>query len=210
MADESVTTLLQHNSQDYYLHCINPELTEIHDVPIDNKALLTNLISTSLTIDNSTKMYCFIHSLTGFVQDGVNYQAGDHLMFTKFDTDTKTYHLEKLLPYEATANDAINSMYNMLADDPYSFSNKSTLGTIQLMGLYPVDRETGKAVPMYYTYKNNRYRLKVQYNSIVGTGAPKYLIKWSWSTGASSNFDLVKEQIIDMSQYDTPPDIYLD
>lgn len=210
MADESLKTTLQYKSDTYNIHCIKPDIKEIHDIPLENTDLLTNIIGTTLTVDNSTKFYCLARSTTGFVQDGVQYPAGDHLMFTKFDTTTKRYKLEKLIPYAATSNDAANSMFNMLSEDPYSFPNLTTSANFLLMGLYPVDRTTGKAVPLYYTYKNNTYRLKLQYNSVIGTGAGKYLVRWSWSTGTSSNFDVVQETIYDMKNYSTPPEMYLD
>jgi len=210
VADESVETTLQNKSLNYNLHCTKPEISTIHDVPLENTDLLTELIGTTLTVDNSTRFYCLMRSLTGFQQDNVNYPVGDHLMFTEFDDANKVYKLTKLLPYQATANDATNGMYNMLLDDPYSFTNLSTSVMFTLMGLYPVDRVTGNAVPLYYTYKNNSYRLKLQYNCTLGEGQSKYLVRWSWSTGSSSNFDIVKEDIIDMETLSTLPDLYLD
>ena len=208
MADESMRTNRQYSSDIYHLHCIRPNVREIHGIPIENPAHLTELIGTTLTVNNAARLYCFADAKLPFQQDDVWYPAGSHLMFSTFENDR--YVLKKLLPYQATANDATNSMYNMLLDDPYSFQNKNTALVFTLMGLYPVDRETGKAVPLYYTYKNNSYRLKVQYDCKTGEGASKYLVRWSLQTGTSANFDLVKEEIVDMANVSEPPEIFLD
>lgn len=210
MADESLKTSLQYKSPLFNIHCKKPDITEVHDIPLKDTNLLTEIIGSEMSVDNSTRFYCFAHCLTDFMQDNKLHPAGDHLMFTKFDPITKQYTLNKLDPYESTSNDAINGMYNMLLKDPYSFENLNQASNLTLMGLYPVDRKTNKAVPLYYTYKNNIYKLKVQYNSAVGEGASKYMIRWSWSTGASSDFSIVKETILDMSTYSEPPEISLD
>ena len=118
-----------------------------------------------------------------------NFNSHGELIRTRYDVETTTYYSEVLEPKEIKASEALSSGFNMLSDDPYTFSDVNAEGDINLVGMLLYDMEGNlQAEPLI----NTSYKLRCFYE--VEEGA-QYKIKFDYrETNTSDWIDIQEDE----------------
>lgn len=192
---ENLTVLAQHteayNFEDYEFFFNSPESAKIHGVELEDPSVIASHIGTSLAAEGTKKYYCFRRNKASGKTEPV---------FITFDTERGCYVFEVLNPQETTAYNASLSMYNMLQENPYEFSDSYTASSLQFMGVYTTDLEGNQRQA---TYINTEYYFRANY--AVGRNQ-KYKVVWEWKEPTASNWTEIETQYYEFTG-DTPPEI---
>lgn len=180
---DEVTPLLQKTLEDdnYEFFFNSPVKAQIHGIELENPSLLATHIGAELEAEGTKHYYCFRKNKTTNVVEPV---------FITFDTVTHQYKFEVLTPQTTTAYNATLGMYNMLQDDPYTFTDRDGAASLQFMGMYVVDTN-GHAAQANYI--NTEYDFRTNY--AVNRGG-KYKLVWEWKEPVSSVWTELKTEYI--------------
>lgn len=150
---------------------IKPDKAEIHKLPISDSTPIARHIGT-FAFNND--YYCF---------------NGSKLIHTKFNDDTNKYSIEDVKALEITPKEAVMWGYNMLAEDPYTFTCSYASGVPQLLGLLP--------------YVNNKLNLTPRVNEDLEFtcywAAPQnaeYKAIWEWKDVTGSVWTKLSEATV--------------
>lgn len=162
---------------------------------------------------DNTGIYASVDSNTYIpVYDTTNSKTLMAHLKPKFNADKTaiTFTMDALTAYDVKASQSINSGYNMLKDDPYSFENtENATGSLVLEGLVPRDG-AGDIKMSTNVGEEVRYYLHYTYPS---THANKeYVVLWKIKDVNSSEDAKVLRRIRgdEAITYDPGDDIYLD
>ena len=142
-------------------------LIEIHDVPLRDDA------KTSFPVGAFLK-----NSFYFFDTDGGLCRT----KFTESSSDPQEqYFFEDLQPLSRTASEVVQYGYNMLADEPYVFSDSSGgSSTFQMNGILPYDSQFGSGTdPQLLMTPKANTKVWFRCNYDIPTGKT-YKIVWSW------------------------------
>lgn len=120
----------------------------------------------------------------------------------KFNTDTKRFYINKVVPTALTALEASPNKFNMLLKNPYEFTNSYIAGAFVLQGILPYENEMLVVSPRI----NTKYRYKLNYTVPSGT---TYTIKWEWKDYSGTEWTNIKEESVTF-QAGTPPELFCD
>jgi hypothetical protein len=181
---DAIEVLAQHTESDsnYEYFFNSPSKAQIHGIELEDPSVLATHIGTELAAEGTKHYYCFRRNKTTNEVKPV---------FITFDETLGYYVFEELTPQETTAYNATLSMYNMLQEDPYTFTDKDNAASLQFMGAYVVGPD-GKAVQA--TYINTEYTFRVNY--AVNRGG-KYKLVWEWKEPVASNWTELKTEYIE-------------
>lgn len=115
--------------------------------------------------------YVLVHDLN-------SYKLGRLIIKFNVDKTAFTWHIEEVVAKEVQPTQAMNYGYNMLKDNPYTFTNVvSATGAVQLTGVLPYDEDENllltarPGTPMVF-------ELFYKYPQIDITNEDKYLVQW--------------------------------
>lgn len=120
----------------------------------------------------------------------------------KFDTTSKRFVINKVVPTKLTALEASPNKFNMLLKNPYEFTNSYIAGAFVLQGILPYENETLVVSPRI----NTKYRYKLNYTV---PSSSTYLIKWEWKDYSGTEWTNIKEETITFAS-GTPPELFCD
>jgi len=140
-------------------HSTNSNFTELHGEEIEAPA--PNGIFTSIENNNYV-----------IAKDGsTEFLARIRVMFTSGNYE---YKIEPIIPKSITPHQAVNYGYNLLRDNPYSFTNEvSGTGQLQLLGVLPYDSADNLKFNAQVG-EEITFKLNYKYPS----GAPNYKVQW--------------------------------
>ena len=155
----------------YYLQ-MQPAPTELHGMAISN----ATRTGTYTTFDNNTYAVCHeTYYDTNNVLRIKHYVV--YLWFKLNNLQTGfTWTIKQLTPNDITAVQAVNYGYNMLKDEPYTFTNSSTnTGTLLLDGIIPKDSQ-GNVITSTRLGAEITFNLAYRYPT-TDTGK-QYVVSW--------------------------------
>jgi hypothetical protein len=125
---------------------------------------------------------------TGLARLRVAYEAAEY-----------SYALERLAPKDLTPHQAVNYGYNLLQNDPYTFTNSvSSTGSLQLLGVLPYDNSDDLK---FNAQVGEQITFKLNYK--YPAAAPNYKVQWEvQDTQAMSGVQVI--QAVDDSATITP------
>lgn len=190
---EDLNVLAQHtehyNSEDYEFYFNSPDKASVHGITLENSKVIGSHIGTGLAAEGTKKYYCFRKNVSTDKVEPV---------FITFDNVNKYYKFEVLEPQTTTAYNASLSMYNMLQDNPYMFTDSYNASTLQFMGVYTTDLKGNKRQA---TYINTEYLFRMNYATAQGQ---KYKVVWEWREPNAANWTEIETQYYDFSE-NIPP-----
>lgn len=142
-------------------------LTEIHDVPLKDDA------KTAFPVGSFLKNSFYFFDTNGGLC---------RTKFTEVPSDPQEqYFFEDLQPLSRTASEVVQYGYNMLADEPYVFSDSSGgSSTFQMNGILPYDSQFGSGTdPQLLMTPKANTKVWFRCNYDIPTGKT-YKIVWSW------------------------------
>ena len=151
---------------------LKPKQAEIHGLSLQATDYIARQIGT-FGFNNS--YYCF----------------GEGLIQTKLitdDTNRACYKAESLTAKELTPKEAVMWGYNMLAENPYSFTNTNSAGGIQFLGLLPYNKD-GEL--LMSPQVNETMYLKCYYSV---KADKKCKIIWEWREPGTTNWIEIKSE----------------
>ena len=118
-------------------------------------------------------------------------------IYAKFGQDTFDdfdWWIEPVTPYEVQPTQAMNYGYNMLKENPYTFTNTvSATGAIQLTGVLPYD-ESGNLLLTARAGTPMVFKLFYKYPQTDLTNSDKYLVQWEvQDLNSNSNAEVIKK-----------------
>ena len=151
--------------------------------------------------------------VTDFIDnpDTQSFATGDYLakIVAKFEPSMTSFkwHIERVTPYEVQPTQAMNYGYNMLKDDPYTFTNTvSATGAIQLTGVLPYD-EAGNLLLTARAGTPMVFKLFYKYPQTDLDNSDKYLVQWEvQDLNSNSNAEVIKK-VRDSVEYTPGSDI---
>ena len=122
-----------------------------------------------------------------------------HLYNIVFDETDKKFKTNIVTPTELTALEASPNKFNMLLNEPYTFTNSYVAGAFVLQGVLPYDNNELVVSPRI----NKRYTYKMNYTAPKDA---KYDIKWEWKDFAGTSWTEIKTDTVTLNSTN-PPDI---
>lgn len=152
--------------------CTIPDKAEIHGIPIDNE-----------TLAKHPGVYAWNENYYFFDEHN------NKVVHTEWDEDTDQFIFKSDDPKAVSAKEAVTYGYNMLLEQPYSFSNNAGApgSIIQFEGMMPYDPEGNLCLT---PVTNQSLDFEVFYNVPLDM---KYYILIEWKNMASSVWEKLKE-----------------
>ena len=117
----------------------------------------------------------------------------DNLCQDKFDVDTSKFKSSVVEPRPITPKEATMWGYNMLSEEPYTFTDlfTKTVGAFELLGLIPYSDPDCTQVALTPLVNQSIY-LRAYYDA---TPSTNYKVKWAWRGNGDNSFTDLTELI---------------
>ena len=149
-------------------------------------------------------------SLEGNTYVIVNEEGINHLgkIVAQFNEDMSvSWFVEKITPTEVQPTQAINYGYNMLKENPYTFSNVPTVtGDIVLTGVVPYD-EQGKLLLTSRPGVAIDFKLFYKYPQSDVDNGDKYLFQWEVQDLQSNSEAVIAQRVRKSKEYEPGEDV---
>lgn len=181
-ASELYAQVTWHNykvSDPVLVNCVYPANAEIHGIPIDNTVLARHPGAYGW----NGKYYFFD-------------QANKQLKYTDWDEEDAKFVFKTDDPKEITAKEAVRYGYNMLLENPYTFSNSEAASgsVISFEGMMPYDADGELCLtPVVNQSLTFEIFYKVPLNK-------KYHIVFEWRSSTTNTWSIIKELDSDFTE----------
>lgn len=180
-------------SQELYSN-VRPKLSEIHGVPLQT----SNQYNRGLFVSIEANTYIPVFNVTNTVRKFVRLEL-------QFTSDlTFTIAVPQLEPKDISASQVINTGYNMMKSDPYSFTNVSNANNALLLnGMVPKDAN-GNVKLTSDVGESLTYHLNYSYPT-ADIGVNTYKVQWEINDTSTGTTTQVLQQVRKSANY-TPGD----
>lgn len=186
------------------VHVADPTCVAVGAEYIPNAATMYGAFPTVFIMNG--KLFAYVYT---DYRDAKFHKSADTSVSIKeyeglYSVDTSTWKLIRVAPKDVAVSNAVSSGYNLLKDDPYSFSvRNSATGEVELEGLVPKQPASGQV--LLRTKVNTQVRYDLAYAWPQTDASDKYLVAWKIQDNASSKDPEVLQALKKSTEY-TPGD----